>query len=207
MISKKIETCSQSYLKISMLSEVITAENGKVAVEKTKECQPDIIFMDMRMPVMGGEEAIKLIQKEFGKDRIKVVVITASALDRRREHYLEMGCHEYISKPFRANEVFNCLNELLDVEFVYEEDDTPSDESGQMNEIDFSEMSIPEDLCAKLKGSAELYNITELERNLEVLEQNHGVSRQLTKHLRHLLKNYDMEAITKVLEAVSISKD
>jgi CheY-like chemotaxis protein len=207
MISKQIETCSQSYLKISMLSEVITAENGKVAVEKTKECQPDIIFMDMRMPVMGGEEAIKLIQKEFGKDRIKVVVITASALDRRREHYLEMGCHEYISKPFRANEVFNCLNELLDVEFVYEEDDTPSDESGQMNEIDFSEMSIPEDLCAKLKGSAELYNITELERSLEVLEQNQGVSRQLTKHLRYLLKNYDMEAITKVLEAVSISKD
>ena len=207
MISKQIETCSQSYLKISMLSEVITAENGKVAVEKTKECQPDIIFMDMRMPVMGGEEAIKLIQKEFGRDRIKVVVITASALDRRREHFLGMGCHEYISKPFRANEVFNCLNELLDVEFVYEEDDTPSDESGQMNEIDFSEMSIPEDLCAKLKGSAELYNITELERNLEVLEQNHGVSRQLTKHLRHLLKNYDMEAITKVLEAVSISKD
>jgi len=195
-----------SELLMDINVEVITAENGKEAVEKTKEHQPDIVFMDMRMPVMGGEEAIKLILKEFGKDKIKIVVITASALDIHREDYLKMGCHEYISKPFTENEVFNCLNELLDIEFVYEEDDIPSDQSGQMTEIDFSEMSIPEDLYTKLKDSAKLYNVTEIERSLEELSQNSEVPKQLVECLEQLLGKYDIEAILKVLESVSKTK-
>ncbi len=192
-----------SELLMDINVEVITAENGKVAVEKTKEHQPDIIFMDMRMPVMGGEEAIKLIQKEFGLDRIKIVVITASALDRRREHYLKMGCHEYISKPFRENEVFNCLNELLDVEFVYEEDEIATTASPQVIQPDLTQMSIPQNHYENIKDAAMLYNITNLEKHLKLLEESDGVSLQLTEHLRQLAGTYDMDAVLEVLECVS----
>jgi signal transduction histidine kinase/ActR/RegA family two-component response regulator len=100
--------------------DILEAENGEEGVEKTKAHQPNIVFMDMRMPIMQGDEALKIIREEH--DHIKVVAITASALDRRREHYLGMGFHEYISKPFKEEEIFNCLNVLLDVEFIYEDE-------------------------------------------------------------------------------------
>ena len=74
--------------------DIVEAVNGKESVEKTKEYHPDIVFMDMRMPVMRGEEAIKPILEEFGNEKIKIVAITASAFDRRRVFYLEMRCHQ-----------------------------------------------------------------------------------------------------------------
>lgn len=74
-VKENRDVLSKLLLEIGV--EIITAENGKEAVEKIREHQPDIIFMDMRMPVMRGEEATKLIQDEYGKDRFKFVAITA----------------------------------------------------------------------------------------------------------------------------------
>jgi CheY-like chemotaxis protein len=181
--------------------DVIEAENGKEGVEKTKEHLPDIVFMDMRMPVMRGEEAIKLIQNEFGRNRIRLVAITASALDRRREHYLEMGFHEYIAKPFREEDIFNCLNQLLEVEFIYESPEPVREES--FSTEDLAQCSIPKDLYEQLKVATELYHITHIENILGNLEQEEGTSKQLVKYLRYLASQYNMEEILKVLESVS----
>jgi signal transduction histidine kinase/DNA-binding response OmpR family regulator len=186
--------------------EIMEASNGKEGVEKTSAHVPDIVFMDMRMPVMRGEDALKLIQKEFGQDRVKIVAITASALDRRREYYLEMGFHEYISKPFREEEVFNCLNNLLDVEFVYDDNEVSQEELNSKEGIDFSRFSIPEDLYKKMKKSAEMSGITELERMIEALQKN-NVSEQLIEVLMHSLQKFEMEEILEILERVTKTKD
>ena len=192
-----------SKLLLSIGAEVLEAENGKEGVEKTIEHHPDIVFMDMRMPVMRGEDAVKLILEEFGKDRIKLVAVTASALDRRRENYLEMGCQEFISKPFTAEQIYGCLEELLDVKFVYDVDEISQEESSSIKEPDLSQTSMPEDLYKKVKEFAEQYNITQLENALEEMQQRDGVSKQLLEHLVQLKSKYDMEAILKVLESVS----
>jgi signal transduction histidine kinase/DNA-binding NarL/FixJ family response regulator len=189
-----------SKLLLDIGVEIFEAGNGQEGVEKVKEHHPDIVFMDMRMPVMRGEAAIKLIQEEFS--HIKLVAITASALDQRREHYLNLGCHEYIAKPFKEEEIFNCLNALLDVEFVYD-DEIAQGISIQLKESDFAKMSIPKDFYEKLKDSANLSNITGLEKYMEKLEQNDGTSKQLVEHLRNLTSKYDIDAILKVLERVS----
>jgi CheY-like chemotaxis protein len=192
-----------SRLLLDIGVEVIVAKDGKEAVKQTKEHQPDIVFMDMRMPVMRGEDAVKLICEEFGKDRIKLVAITASTLDQRRDFYLELGCHEYISKPFLEEEVFSSLEELLNVEFVYEDNDTAQDKPAQLDELDFTRMSISEDLYGKLKNSAELYNVTNLEKYLTELEKGDEAPKQLSEHLKCLANSYNMEAILKILESVS----
>lgn len=186
--------------------EVVIAVDGKEGVEKTREHQPDIVFMDIRMPVMDGEEATKLIQQEFGKDHLKIVSITADAIGDRRDYYLSKGFHEFISKPFRAEEVFKCLNELLGVEFIYDNDEVFQEESSLIEDLDLSQISIPEDLYDKIVESAELYRITELERNLGELGQRSEVPEQLVEHLKQLFGKYDMETILKVLESVSKTK-
>jgi CheY-like chemotaxis protein len=155
---------------------------------------------------MGGKEAIKLIREKFGNERIKIVVITASTFDRRREHYLEMGCDEYISKPFKEEDIFRCLNDLLDVEFVYEVENVAG-ESDPMGGMNFSEVSIREDLCLKLKNSAELYNITELEKCIAEMDLTDGIPKEFVKCLRYFANKYDMEEIVKILETVSICND
>ncbi|MZH47319.1 MAG: response regulator, partial [Nitrospinae bacterium] len=186
--------------------EVMEAKNGREGVKKTIENHPDIVFMDMRMPVMRGEEAVELILQEFDKDSIKIVAITASAFDHRRDYFLEMGCSEYISKPFKVEQIFNCINKLLDVEFIYSENDASKIEFSQLNMPDFNKFFIPQDIYKNLYNSVSLYNISETEKTLKQWEQDDGNSKQLTDHIWHLLKSYDMGAIIKVLESTPKNK-
>jgi CheY-like chemotaxis protein len=196
---------AKSLLSINVETEL--AINGKEGVEKTKEYNPEIIFMDIRMPLMGGEDAIKTIHEEFGKELFKIVAITADAIGQRREHYMSMGFHEYISKPFQAEEVYETLRKLLDVEFVYENDESPHKKLSLLEEINFSQISIPEDLFRRFEESAELFNITELQKILEELEQREEISSQLLEYLRNKIGQYDMNAILEFLKQVSKTKD
>jgi len=187
--------------------EIIEATNGKEGVEKTKEFRPDIVFMDLRMPVMRGEDALKMIQDEFGKDQIKIIAITASVLDRKREDYLSMGFHDFISKPFKEEAVFDCLNNFLDVEFVYDDSEISESESSSLDELDLTQFSISEDLYKRMKKSAEMCNITEIEKISDELLKQDNTYEQLVDCILHLVKKYDMEGILIILDNLSKTKD
>jgi signal transduction histidine kinase/CheY-like chemotaxis protein len=196
-----------SQLLSSIGVEMIEAENGKEGVEKAIEHHPDIVFMDMRMPVMRGQEALKLIQQELGKNQTKVVAITASALDRNREHYLDMGFDEYISKPFKVEEIFNCLKKLLDADFVYDDDKTFQVKSSSLEGLDLSQVSIPKDICKQMMEAAEIYNITLFEKTFNELKQKEGTSQQLIEHIDNMVAEYNMAGIIEVLEIVSTTNE
>jgi PAS domain S-box-containing protein len=187
--------------------EVIEAKNGKEGVEKTIEHRPDIVFMDMRMPVMRGEEAAKLIQEEFEQDQIKIVSITASAFDLRRQHFLDMGFHDYISKPFKEEQIFQSLEELLDAEFIYEDENSEAVKTESLEDLDVSGISLPEALINIMKNAAELYNVTELEKCIEEIISLDSETKGLPTYLQGLLKNYDMDGILEVLNKVPISQE
>lgn len=195
-----------SRLLSSIGVETIIAVDGKDGVEKTREHHPDIIFMDIRMPVLNGDKAKKLIQEEFGKDRFKIVAVTADVVGSSRDDYISLGFHEFISKPFNAEEVFSCMEELLDVEFIYEGDEVIQEESSLIDDLELSQISLPEGLCEKMMKAAELCKVTELERNLEKLGQNSEVPEQFVMHIKKLLAEYNMDAIQKVLESSSKAK-
>lgn len=79
--------------------EVIVASNGKEALEIASRSKPDLIFMDLRMPVMDGWEATRAIrQTEWGRD-LPVIAVTAHAMKEEREKALNAGCDEFILKP------------------------------------------------------------------------------------------------------------
>ena len=186
--------------------ETITAVDGKECVTKTREHQPDIIFMDIHMPVMNGKVATNLIQKDFGKDRFKIVAITADVIGRTHEYYRSIGFHDYIAKPFKAEQIYDALKELLGVEFIYKEDGVTQAESSSLEKIDLAQVTIPKGLHDRMLKSAELHCLSEIEKDLEQLSQHSGVTRQFVEHLEQLWKNYDMEAICKVLQSVSTTK-
>jgi CheY-like chemotaxis protein len=96
--------------------ETLSAVNGKEGVDiAVSEC-PDLILMDLRMPVMNGEEAMEKIKADVRAHDIPVVALTASAMTGEREQLLAMGFDGYISKPIDitsfAGEVASLLPDM-----------------------------------------------------------------------------------------------
>ena len=91
------------------------AENGKIGVEMYLENEYDLILMDIQMPIMDGIEAtknIRKLEKENNLPAIKIMAVTAFALDRDKEQCLKAGMDEFLSKPFKPNELLSLINKL-----------------------------------------------------------------------------------------------
>ncbi|MEM7535344.1 MAG: ATP-binding protein [Chloroflexota bacterium] len=94
------------------------AINGQMAVDAVAECKPDLIFMDMRMPVMDGYEATRVIRQQYGRD-LPIVALTADAFEHQRLEILDIGCDMVISKPYRQRDVYHAIESLLPLVFIY----------------------------------------------------------------------------------------
>lgn len=86
------------------------AENGQIAVEKYKELKPDIVTMDITMPVMTGIEALKQIMAYDAK--AKVVMITAMGQEGMVKQAILEGARSFIVKPYKEENVISMLNKL-----------------------------------------------------------------------------------------------
>ncbi|MEZ5672022.1 MAG: response regulator [Thiotrichaceae bacterium] len=102
-------------------AETREAVNGQDCLDKILEQRPDIVFMDIRMPVMDGMAAIVHIKRDqiFAEQKIPCVAISASTL-RHQMRPLDAGFDDFISKPFRFEAVYECLAKYLDVKFEYQ---------------------------------------------------------------------------------------
>lgn len=79
--------------------EVHVAENGAEAVEKAQSCSPDLILMDISMPVMSGIEATRALRRTPSVSNIKIVALTAHAMDSARQECMDAGCDDFATKP------------------------------------------------------------------------------------------------------------
>lgn len=109
-----------AYININKLGhDVDFANNGKIALEKYKGQTYDIILMDLQMPIMDGIEATKRI-REFERSKttpfpIKIIAMTASAMPEDKYICYEAGMNDYISKPFRREDLKRVFNDFLSV--------------------------------------------------------------------------------------------
>lgn len=92
---------------------VFEAMNGKEGVALAKKHLPDLILMDIQMPVMDGLSATRILKQNDTTQDIMVVALTANAMPGDKEKILEAGCHDYISKPFRLHEFLEKIKEYL----------------------------------------------------------------------------------------------
>ena len=90
---------------VSRNYEVLTASDGKSAVERALFAQPDLVLMDIQMPGMDGFEAIRLIRRDPTGRYIPIIAMTAMAMEGDRETCIDAGANDYISKPIRLNEL------------------------------------------------------------------------------------------------------
>ena len=79
--------------------DIREAANGQQALESVKADRPDLIFMDLKMPVMDGWECTKTIRQMEGGDTIRIIALTAQAMAGDEQKALAIGCDDYLAKP------------------------------------------------------------------------------------------------------------
>ena len=79
--------------------EVHVAENGAEAVEMATALIPDLILMDISMPVMSGIEATRALRQNAAVAGIKIVALTAHAMESARRECMDAGCDDFATKP------------------------------------------------------------------------------------------------------------
>jgi CheY-like chemotaxis protein len=95
--------------------EVVFALNGKEGVELARSEKPDIILMDMSLPIMDGWEATRRVKADDVTRGVPVIGLTAHAMAGDREKAIEAGCDDYDTKPVEIERLIGKIEKLLGV--------------------------------------------------------------------------------------------
>jgi CheY-like chemotaxis protein len=93
--------------------EVFKAANGREAVDLARDHHPDLIILDMMMPVMSGYEAIAELRADDATRAIPIVGLSAKAMATDMERATDVGIDGYITKPFRIAQVLSVIEGYL----------------------------------------------------------------------------------------------
>jgi two-component system, cell cycle response regulator DivK len=93
--------------------EILTAGDGEQGLDIARETLPNLILMDMSLPVMDGWEASRRLKSTLETSAIPIVALTAHAMSGDREHALEAGCDDYDTKPIEFPRLLLKIEALL----------------------------------------------------------------------------------------------
>ena len=121
-----VEDQEENWLLLQRLLEgvgltVQVAKNGLLGVEAFQDWHPHFIWMDIRMPVMDGLEAAQRIRALEGGREVKISALTASVFKEERDRIMAAGMDDFIRKPYKIEEIFDCLTRHLGIRFLREE--------------------------------------------------------------------------------------
>jgi signal transduction histidine kinase/CheY-like chemotaxis protein len=184
---------------------VLEAANGKEALEAFIKDAPDFIWMDMRMPVMDGYEAVRQIRLQPGGDKLPIIAITASAFKEQRDEILAAGCDDMVIKPFRAHKIFETMGRFLDIEYIYEQEGETAPARMDGADLNAAMLSdLPGELLHEL-GEATL--ALDREAALEITSSIADQAPEVAAGLKVLLDNYKMTKLRDLLEEVNTNAE
>ena len=93
--------------------EVIFAEDGAQSIEMTRTQKPDLILMDMSLPVLDGWEATRQIKSDSSISHIPVIGLSAHAMSADRDRALEAGCDDYDTKPVDIKRLLSIISRYI----------------------------------------------------------------------------------------------
>ena len=172
--------------------EVSEAANGAAAVAEFERVQPHGILMDMRMPVMDGVEAIRLIRGREPVRQVKIISLSASVFAANREQAVGVGADDFLGKPFRESDLFAMLGALLGVSYVFSDEPKPA-----ALRPDGPAAPVPREFVPALRRAVEE---ADLDRVLELIDENAGRDPALAGELRELALRFDYAGLLARLE-------
>ena len=178
-----------------------TATNGSEAIALWHQWQPDLIWMDMRMPVMDGYEATKRIKQQSHLKQTTIIAITASAFEQQKAQIMNAGCDDLVIKPFSEAIIFDKLTQHLGVKFIYQTnfDDLEVQNSDQtVKPIAYADLAtLSPTLIIALNEAAIAVDAEKIE---QLIAQIPPTEQHITLAIAQMLTRYDFDAIIDLTE-------
>lgn len=190
--------------------QVRSANNGQEALEIWQTWQPQLIWMDMRMPVMDGYEASRQIRHQETttpnlSTPVTIIALTATAFDEERKAILAVGCNDFVSKPFQEEVIFEMMQKYLGVRYIYEDSTPTLAFHSTLTHLDSQQLKADMTKMSKTWVN-ELYQaaLSAREKRVKALIQQIPLEQSsLAKFLNQLLNNLAFEQIINLTEGIA----
>jgi signal transduction histidine kinase/DNA-binding NarL/FixJ family response regulator len=174
------------------------ASNGQEAIEIWQQWQPDLIWMDMRMPVMNGYEATKQIKSSLQGQATVILGLTASTLDEEKAVVLSAGCDDYVRKPFQEEIIFEKMAKYLGVSYIYEKIDSKEISASGIDKLTPETLRImPDEWLRELIEAAILLDNQLIAQLLSQIPEPH---QGLAQSIQQKVDNFDFHQIINLVE-------
>ncbi len=186
--------------------DIITVENGLECLETTLDIRPDLILLDLRMPMLdgfGATQQIRHAEAQMPQDARKTIIIavTASVFEETRQRALKIGFNDFMIKPISAEKLFALLEQHLHLEWVYQNETEEARETASVAvNASKTPTRLPREECDTLLALAQKGRIKKLLHYITDLESSPTHSYENLKELRHLAKHLYTNELIQQLE-------
>ncbi|HWN71986.1 MAG TPA: ATP-binding protein, partial [Haliangium sp.] len=179
--------------------EIDEAANGEEALARCAAAHPDVILMDLHMPVMDGFAATRALRSRREHEEIVIIAISASAFEGDRDASLQAGCDGFLAKPIHLDALLAQLAAQLDLTWMRAEPRAASEQP----EVEASvwELPLAEEL-AELLRMAQQGDVKALRDGVDGLEASNHAYAPFCEELRAWAKQYRLKQIRSHLEAL-----
>jgi len=177
--------------------EIHLAVNGLEGLEQAMAVRPDVILMDIVMPIMDGLEATRHIRQTPGLEKVPLIAISASVTKEDQDESIVAGANAFMTKPIQQNTLLHKLGEFLDIELEYEESQ-PAKASADTG-VDLF-VAPPKDELTALYELALVGNMRDIRRHADYIESVDPAFKPFSMRLRQLAKEYQSKAILELVE-------
>ena len=191
-----------NHLLTTMGFAIAEASNGRESIDIWSTWHPDLILMDIHMPVMDGIDATIEIKKQSQGSPIPIIALTASAFAESKIEIINAGCDDFLSKPIKDTLLFEKIAKHLPVSYIYE--DTPSiriDEIPDSQSIESDDLSfMPPQWLKKVNHAASQLDEQLLLELIQEIPDEHDFIKEalITK-----IFNFDFDIILKLTPQLS----
>lgn len=196
-----VEDQLENQLLLARLMESIgfqtrVAENGEQGLAIYQQWHPDLIWMDRKMPVMDGLTATRKIRTLPGGKEVKIIAVTASAFQEERDQMLQAGMDDFVRKPYRFNEIYDCLARHLNVVYLR---DTPPETPTETARLTPELLApLPAALRETLRTAVESLEVSAI---AQAIREVGAIDKALGKLLSQYADQFNYPAILKALES------
>ncbi len=179
--------------------KVYEADDGQSCLNQTIALHPDVLLVDLRMPIMRGEEVIQRLRatKEF-RDLV-IIAISASAFEHDRERCIAAGADDFLPKPFRLSTLLDLLSCHLELELVYEQQELEIKKIKHGPSGEFEPVILPTDHWNTLAEFARRGDIKNLRAYADQIARLDGRYTTFAEELRTLAERFQVKKIRQML--------
>jgi signal transduction histidine kinase/DNA-binding NarL/FixJ family response regulator/PAS domain-containing protein len=189
--------------------DVAEAEDGQQAIDLALRLRPELIFMDLVMPVKDGFETIREIRRArdvFGD--VPIVALSASAFDSTRAQSIAAGCAAFLTKPAKLEEIIEVMAQVLTIDWLYE---SAAAKNGVRNNGKAADgtaqiAQLPPVAARELLELAMMGDVQMLNNKLAALRMSDNALTPATEQLELLVRSYDMKQLRALLSPLAESQ-